>query len=62
MAVLGKMAYRSSNHESTGESPVKMMLGRDIKMPVDLLLGTSNEVSIQCSLCSVSEKESVEHS
>ena len=28
-----KMAYSSSIHESTGEGPVKKMLGRDIQMP-----------------------------
>ena len=33
------MAYRSSIHETTGESPVRMMLGRDIQLPVHLMLG-----------------------
>ena len=33
------MAYRSSIHETTGKSPVRMMLGRDIQFPVDLMLG-----------------------
>ena len=37
------MAYRSSVHESTGESPVKTMLWRNIQMPVDLMLGTGIE-------------------
>ena len=36
---LAMMAYRSSIHETTGESPVRMMLGRDIQLPVDLMLG-----------------------
>ena len=33
------MAYRSSVHESTGVSPSKMMLGREITLPVDLVMG-----------------------
>ena len=33
------MAYRSSVHESTNQSPAKMLLGREIQLPVDLLLG-----------------------
>lgn len=33
------MAYRSSIHESTGVSPSRMMLGREITLPVDLVLG-----------------------
>ena len=33
------MAYRSSVHESTNQSPEKMLLGREIQLPVDLLLG-----------------------
>ena len=33
------MAYRSSIHESTNQSAAKMLLGREIHLPVDLLLG-----------------------
>ena len=33
------LAYRSSIQESTGESPVCMLCGRDIQLPVDLMLG-----------------------
>jgi hypothetical protein len=33
------MAYRSSTHETTGVSPCKMMFGREINLPIDLLLG-----------------------
>ncbi|XP_041457543.1 stress response protein NST1-like [Lytechinus variegatus] len=32
------LAYRSAVQESTGESPAMMMLGREISLPVDLLL------------------------
>lgn len=32
------LAYRSAVQESTGESPTMMMLGREITLPVDLLL------------------------
>ena len=32
------LAYRSSVQESTGESPAMMMLGREITLPVDLML------------------------
>lgn len=33
------MAYRSSIHESIGVSPCRMMYGREINLPVDLLFG-----------------------
>ena len=36
---LAMMAYRSSVHETTGESPVRLMFGREIQLPIDLLLG-----------------------
>ena len=36
---LAMMAYRSSVHESLGVSPVQMLFGHDINLPVDLLLG-----------------------
>ena len=32
------MAYRSSEHETTKETPNAMMLGREVRMPVDLLV------------------------
>jgi len=37
------MAYRSSTHETTKVSPNKMMLDRDINLPVDLLFGSPRE-------------------
>jgi hypothetical protein len=33
------LAYRSSEHESIGTSPNSMMFGRELNLPVDLLLG-----------------------
>ncbi|CAC5405922.1 unnamed protein product [Mytilus coruscus] len=33
------MAYRSSVHESTKFSPCKLMLGREIELPIDLIYG-----------------------
>ena len=32
------LAYRSTPQESTGETPVMMMLGREVRLPVDLLI------------------------
>lgn len=33
------MAYRSSEHETTGVTPCQMMFGREINLPVDLVMG-----------------------
>jgi transposase InsO family protein len=33
------LAYRSSVHESTGQTPSSMMLGREVTLPIDLLYG-----------------------
>ena len=35
------LAYRSSIQESTGQTPCKMMLGREVRLPIDLMLGPS---------------------
>ena len=32
-------AYKSSIHESTGEIPSLLMLGREVELPTDLLYG-----------------------
>ena len=37
------MAYRSSRHESTGETPNMLMLGREIGTPLDLMVETPGE-------------------
>ena len=37
------MAYRSSEHASTGETPNAMMLGREVTMPIDLLVGSRTQ-------------------
>ena len=33
------MAYRSSQHETTGASPYSLMFGRELRLPVDLMFG-----------------------
>ena len=33
------MAYRTSVHQTTGQTPARLMLGRDLRLPVDLLIG-----------------------
>ena len=35
------LAYRSSVHESTKQTPNMMMLGREAQLPIDLLYGPS---------------------
>ena len=40
------MAYRSAVHESTCCTPAKMMFGRDLRLPVDLLLGRPVEETL----------------
>ena len=44
-------AYRATVHESTGCSPNLLMLGREINLPIDLLLGNTNEeLPYNCSI------------
>ena len=33
------LAYRSAAHEGTGETPAKLMLGRELTLPIDLFYG-----------------------
>jgi len=41
------LAYRSSKHESTGVTPAELYLGRDLRLPLDLLRGNSPELQDQ---------------
>jgi hypothetical protein len=36
-------AYRASVHEATGMTPNLIMLGREVRMPIDLMLGTTDK-------------------
>ena len=43
------LAYRSAEHESIGMSPCSMLFGREVNLPVDLVLGRpDNEESSSC--------------
>ena len=42
------MAYRSTVHDSTGYSPNKLMLGREIEMPVDVMFGKPESSTHPC--------------
>lgn len=37
------MAYRSAIHETTGYTPVNLMFGREIHLPIDIMLGTPED-------------------
>ena len=41
------MAYRSSEHESTGVRPSLLLLVGEVNLPVDLLFGTSSGYNSQ---------------
>ena len=38
------MAYRSSVHESTGETPNMLMLGREIEVPLDVVTESTSDM------------------
>ena len=37
------MAYHTAAHDTTGVTPVKMMMGRDLRIPIDLFIGRPSE-------------------
>ena len=37
------MAYRTAIHETTGCTPASLMLGRDLRLPIDLLFGRPDQ-------------------
>ena len=37
------IAYRSAIHDTSGCTPAKLMLGRDLKLPIDLIYGRPEE-------------------
>lgn len=37
------MAYRTAVHDTTGVTPAKMMMGRDLRLPIDLFVGRPSE-------------------
>ena len=41
------MAYRSAVYDTTGNTPARVMLGRDLKLPVDLCFGRPDEEPIK---------------
>ena len=42
------MAYRASQHESTGCSPNLLMLGREVSVPLDVLVGRAPDKVVGC--------------
>ena len=37
------MAYRTASHGTTGVTPAKMMMGRDLRLPINLFIGRPSE-------------------
>ena len=51
------MAYRSSVHSSTGYTPNEVLLGRNITLPVDLILGRNTNQSTPIDMTHYVEKQ-----
>ena len=45
------MAYRSTEHESTGFSPFRLMFGREITLPVELIVGGAQTINSSTPEC-----------
>ena len=43
------IAYRSAVHESTGCNPAKLMMGRELRLPLDLTYGRPDDQLWQCT-------------
>ncbi|KAK9874212.1 hypothetical protein WA026_002568 [Henosepilachna vigintioctopunctata] len=41
------MAYRGSVHDTTGHTPAKVLFGRELRLPCDLLFGSPEEVRLE---------------
>ena len=54
------MAYRSTIQESTGCTPNKLMLGREISLPLDLIVGEPPDANV--NFCPVEYVEWIRHS
>ena len=46
---LGLLAYRTAVHETTQYTPAKMMMGRELRLPLDLVFGGSPNVNSHIS-------------
>ena len=43
------MAYRSAEHEATGYTPAQLMIGRDLRLPLDLLIERPPDDQDECT-------------
>ncbi len=41
------MAYRASTHESTGFTPFRLVFGREIHLPIDVMFGSAHEFDLE---------------
>jgi hypothetical protein len=44
MLPLFLLAYRASTHDTTGFTPARLLFGRELRLPSDLLFGTPPEL------------------
>ncbi|CAB4016327.1 Retrovirus-related Pol poly from transposon 412 [Paramuricea clavata] len=51
------MAYRTATHESTGLTPAKVMMGRELRVPLDLLIGIPSKKNYVKTLSYVEKLE-----